>query len=777
MVASTHWREDGDGNLESTTGKVLIQQKARTETVTASRAITLADMGKLLYVTNPGVTLTLVDVGTGEYEFRVRAFYDVTLSGGTLTGNRTISAGATATLSKLDPSDNIWERQGSDEIFGDASAAFRARPFASMADLRVIDPVNSQKAETLGYAAPGDGGGTSEDSSYWLGATGAPPGTYAHDGGITIVPSGGDGSAAWIRISHNDVLWGEWFGASPSASASTNVAALNTAFAIARDMGYREVRLRPGNFQINDTLLIDASRNVAFWGAGALFFDNATKFTWVGADDRAAMRIQDSKGCSVNGFYFACTSSFPCKIWLEIYRTSGGVITPSRNGSSHTYVTGSVNCALGCGVSIDGDTDANNSENFFDDVVVQNYGTLSGTYPSWHKSAFRISNTSGQARESVFNRCAAIAGADGGYAYKGIGDVTFIKLNTSDNDSVFYTYVKGDGVTVYDLTSEDDTALLTEDSSTSAGVVYSFWGGRFGCSNRSTNDVISTIKGRSTVNFHDTTFPSNPGVRFTSANGDSNPTGGYNFYGAGLEVDEDVLPVTTSSGPVRYSFRACTKAGAGGGGTAPVPDMRGATDDLTVETASRDLSEFDVNRIAIAFSISGGGDYTIRPESVTNVVTGSEVSLHNQGTDDLEILGATGVTINDDQEGTLLVWPDEQIKLRKTATANTWTLLRFFKPPNSEINAQSGTTYTLAISDTSRTVECTNASGCTVTIPTDASVDIPDHATVAIRASTTSGGVTLTTTGITLEGSTTIAAGTMAVFRKRSTNTWTRMTA
>jgi len=52
-----------------------------------------------------------------------------------------------------------------------------------------------ENATTNGYYAPGDNGGTP-----FYGVTGASPGTYVDNGGSIIVPTGGDGSAAWIAI-------------------------------------------------------------------------------------------------------------------------------------------------------------------------------------------------------------------------------------------------------------------------------------------------------------------------------------------------------------------------------------------------------------------------------------------------------------------------------------------------------------------------------------------------------------------------------------------------
>lgn len=93
------------------------------------------------------------------------------------------------------------------------------------------------------------------------------------------------------------------------------------------------------------------------------------------------------------------------------------------------------------------------------------------------------------------------------------------------------------------------------------------------------------------------------------------------------------------------------------------------------------------------------------------------------------------------------------------------------------INAQTGTSYTLALTDRGQTVTMTNASANTVTIPTNASVafDIGSVVTVIMTgAGTTS---VKGDTGVTLNG---VSAGTGAILSrwqgvsllKIGTNTW-----
>lgn len=109
------------------------------------------------------------------------------------------------------------------------SAAFKdleGTTYADMVSLQAVAPTNDALAVTLGYSTSGDGGG-----GQWLGVTSAAPGTYTHNGGTVLVISGGDGSAAWVREWSGPVR-AAWFGASSSATATVNTAALVAAQAV-----------------------------------------------------------------------------------------------------------------------------------------------------------------------------------------------------------------------------------------------------------------------------------------------------------------------------------------------------------------------------------------------------------------------------------------------------------------------------------------------------------------------------------------------------------------
>ena len=87
---------------------------------------------------------------------------------------------------------------------------------------------------------------------------------------------------------------------------------------------------------------------------------------------------------------------------------------------------------------------------------------------------------------------------------------------------------------------------------------------------------------------------------------------------------------------------------------------------------------------------------------------------------------------------------------------------------------QAGTTYTLALADAFSMVLLSNAALVTVTVPTNATVAFAVGTQVALQ-STGAGGVTLTTTSLTLNGSspnTTIAQNEVMVLEKTGTDTW-----
>lgn len=99
-------------------------------------------------------------------------------------------------------------------------------------------------------------------------------------------------------------------------------------------------------------------------------------------------------------------------------------------------------------------------------------------------------------------------------------------------------------------------------------------------------------------------------------------------------------------------------------------------------------------------------------------------------------------------------------------------------------NAQSGTTYTLALADQYKEISLTHATGCALSIPLNATVAFPVGARIAVWADAAGTYTIVGVSGVTLNG---ISAGTPTgtmtvngsgirngvVLRKTATNTWT----
>jgi hypothetical protein len=124
----------------------------------------------------------------------------------------------------------------------------------------------------------------------------------------------------------------------------------------------------------------------------------------------------------------------------------------------------------------------------------------------------------------------------------------------------------------------------------------------------------------------------------------------------------------------------------------------------------------------------------------------------------IELLDASSLQLGmkavDDYTGPLVVngedwtWNADELCYEANVSLNTYQLARLFVEA-SALNNQTGTTYTLAIADATKLVTLANASAITVTIPTNASVAIPEDSVIYLMRGS-SGEPTLSTTGITV---------------------------
>lgn len=82
-----------------------------------------------------------------------------------------------------------------------------SRNIYTIAALRTVAPTNGRNIYLKAHTTEGDGG-----HGKFRGVTGAAPGHYVDNGGTIIVPTSGDGSAAWLR-DYSGAVNVRWFGA------------------------------------------------------------------------------------------------------------------------------------------------------------------------------------------------------------------------------------------------------------------------------------------------------------------------------------------------------------------------------------------------------------------------------------------------------------------------------------------------------------------------------------------------------------------------------------
>ncbi len=173
--------------------------------------------------------------------------------------------------------------------------------------------------------------------------------------------------------------------------------------------------------------------------------------------------------------------------------------------------------------------------------------------------------------------------------------------------------------------------------------------------------------------------------------------------------------------------------------------------------------------ITIASSITQYTDEMARDALGTALTAGSHITITpNDGSDT--------ITIAHDGTGTTGSAGDSNTNLATNAFVDA-TLY-------ATDNAQSGTTYTLVLADYRKEISLTHATGCAVTIPTNASVAFPVGTRIAIWNDSAGTHTIVGASGVTLNGiSGGSRTGTMTVnasgvrggvlLRKIATNAWT----
>lgn len=220
----------------------------------------------------------------------------------------------------------------------------------------------------------------------------------------------------------------------------------------------------------------------------------------------------------------------------------------------------------------------------------------------------------------------------------------------------------------------------------------------------------------------------------------------------------------------------------GRAGTTAITHSAGAS--VKHVLTSDDLNAFNtaVSPVStIQFAGSSSGTLTVQGPAVagTNTVTFPAV------TDTLVSMTATQALSNKDLTSGSNTFPSNLVTTTATQTLTNKTLTSptvdtpTVNAPaiNLSINAQTGTTYTLALADNGKLITLSNASAITVTIPTNASVAFPVGAQVHLQqigdgqvTVVGAGGVTLNSIAPNLR-----IKWSAASLIKTATDTWTLM--
>lgn len=134
----------------------------------------------------------------------------------------------------------------------------------SIDQLRSVSVVVNTPYYVEGYYNEFDQGG-----GYFFGATGALPGTYVDNGGTIIVPSGGDGSSAWIR-QRGPTIDVRQFGAKGDNSTD-DTSAINNALAYAK-LNQKKVFVPAGRYKVTQIIVPD---DIEFYGVSIGNYGNS----------------------------------------------------------------------------------------------------------------------------------------------------------------------------------------------------------------------------------------------------------------------------------------------------------------------------------------------------------------------------------------------------------------------------------------------------------------------------------------------------------------------
>ena len=152
--------------------------------------------------------------------------------------------------------------------------------YTSIAALRLAPVITTVTPFVTGYYTDGDGGG-----GEFYGVTGASPGTYVDNGGTIIIPTGGNGSSAWLRI-FDGLIDLRWFGAVGNGSTNDATAISNAITAASTTYG---IVVSAGTYVVNSSQTFNS--NVVFDFGGKFNIGSSVTLTFNNGIQAGAYQI------------------------------------------------------------------------------------------------------------------------------------------------------------------------------------------------------------------------------------------------------------------------------------------------------------------------------------------------------------------------------------------------------------------------------------------------------------------------------------------------------
>jgi hypothetical protein len=256
----------------------------------------------------------------------------------------------------------VQDKHG-DQIFFEQSARSAFGGFGSNS-LDVIDDLRSisgfdQPIYVRGHTTIADGGhGTFE----WV--DGAAPGTYTDDDGFTIVPTGGDGSGAWVR-QIDDFVTVEMGGAINNGDADDS-AAINVVLETWKNTGKTVLAL--GKYLVANTVIFNGEgHSFSMGGNRDLDSNPAHGFIWGGSINDSIVEFQTMRRSNIQSIQVSNTPSLTAGITGIMIRNEDSSVTGANQNVIGTV--GIYGCDVGMRV---GDYTNDGYDSNFDDNVIEN---------------------------------------------------------------------------------------------------------------------------------------------------------------------------------------------------------------------------------------------------------------------------------------------------------------------------------------------------------------------------------------------------------------------